>query len=51
MLKTAFLLKAQHNGAAVIPLDDVLRDSFGGQSRVLFLAKADRGEIKIPITG
>jgi hypothetical protein len=50
MVNTVFLLMAQYNGAAVIPLDDVLRDYFGGQSRVEFLAKVERGEIKIPVT-
>jgi hypothetical protein len=49
-MNTGFLLMAQYNAAAVIPLDLVLRDYFGGLSRVQFLAKVDRGEIKIPIT-
>lgn len=49
-MNTGFLLMAQYNGAAVIPLDLVLRDYFGGLSRVQFLAKVDRGEIKIPVT-
>ena len=49
-MNTGFLLMAQYNGAAVIPLDAVLRDYFGGLSRVQFLAKVDRGEIKIPVT-
>ncbi len=50
MVNTVFLLMAQYNGAAVIPLDDVLSDYFWGQSRVQFLAKVDRGEIRIPVT-
>lgn len=49
-MNTGFLLMAQYNGAAVIPLDAVLRDYFGGLSRVQFLAKVDRGEIKIALT-
>jgi hypothetical protein len=49
-MNTGFLLMAQYNAAAVIPLDAVLRDYFGGLSREKFLAKVDRGEIKIPVT-
>lgn len=50
MMNTAFLLMAQDCGAAGIPLDDMLRDCFWGQSRVLFLATVDKGEIQIPVT-
>lgn len=49
-MNTGFLLMAQYEARAVIPLDLVLRDYFGGLSRVQFLAKVDRGEIKIPVT-
>lgn len=49
-MNTGFLLMAQYNGAAVIPLDAVLRDYFGGLSREKFLAKVDRGDIRIPVT-
>lgn len=50
MVNTAFLLMAQYEARAVIPLDMVLRDYFGGLSREKFLAKVDRGGIKIPVT-
>ena len=49
-MNTGFLLMAQYNSAAVIPLDAVLRDYFGGLSREKFLAKVDRGDIRIPVT-
>ena len=49
-MNTGFLLMAQYNAAAVIPLDLVLRDYFGGLSREKFLAKVDRGDIRIPVT-
>ena len=50
MVNTAFLLMAQYNARVVIPLPEVLRDYFGGLSREKFLAKVDKGEIRIPIT-
>ena len=50
LVPTAVLLRTQACGAAGIPLDDVLRDDFGGQSRVRFLTKVDRGKIEIAVS-
>ena len=50
MVNTAFLLMAQYNAQVVVPLPEVSRDFFGGLSRVQFLARVDRGEIRSPVT-
>lgn len=47
-MNTTFLLMAQYN-TALIPVDVVCRDFFGGISVVRFLAKVDSGEIKLPL--
>lgn len=49
MLNTAFLLMAQYNGAAVIPVDAVCRDYFSHLTPEKFLRKVLAGEIKLPI--
>jgi hypothetical protein len=49
MLNTAFLLMAQYNGAAVIPLDAVCRDYFSHLTPEKFMRKVLAGEIKLPI--
>lgn len=48
-MNTAFLLMAQYDGKAVIPVADVCRDYFSHLNEVKFLQKAARGEIKIPL--
>lgn len=48
-LNTAFLLLAQYNGKAVIPLADVCRDFFGHLEPGHFGRKIDAGEIKLPM--
>jgi len=48
-MNTAFLLMAQYNGKAVIPVDVVARDYFPHLSVDKFLRKATLGEIKLPI--
>ncbi|WRQ05462.1 hypothetical protein [Ralstonia phage AhaGv] len=48
-MKTAFLLMAQYDGKAVIPLDDVCRDFFAHLSKEKFYMKVMAGEIKIPV--
>ncbi len=48
-MNTAFLLMAQYNGAAVIPLDDVCRDYFSHMTPVQLARKATAGDIDLPI--
>lgn len=48
-MNTAFLLMAQYDGRAVIPLDEVCRDYFNHLSPEKLLRKAGTGEIKLPI--
>ncbi|MCW2317970.1 hypothetical protein M2322_003535 [Rhodoblastus acidophilus] len=47
-LNTAFLLMAQYDGAAIIPLDRVCKDYFD-LSQERFLRQVAAGEIKLPI--
>lgn len=48
-MNTAFLLMAQYDGKAVIPVEDVCRDYFSHLSPVHFARKATDGEIDIPV--
>lgn len=48
-MNTAFLLMAQYNGAAVIPLDLVCRDYFCHLTPQQLARKATEGDIDIPI--
>lgn len=48
-MNTAFLLMAQYDGRAVIPLEEVCRDYFQHLSPEKFLRKAATGEIRLPI--
>lgn len=48
-MNTAFLLMAQYDGKAVIPLDDVCRDYFRHLTPVEFVRRATTGEIAIPV--
>ena len=48
-MKTAFLLMAQYDAQAVIPVDTVVRDYFPHLSSVKFLRKVTMGDIKIPL--
>ncbi len=48
-MNTTFLLMAQYNGAAVIPLEAVCRDYFSHLTPAQFSRKADAGQINIPI--
>ena len=45
---TMFLLMAQYNGAAVVPLDVVCRDFFSHLTVEKLLRKALRGDIALP---
>lgn len=47
-LNTAFLLMAQYNGLAIIPLDVVCKDYFR-LTPDRFLRKVAEGKIKIPV--
>jgi len=48
-MNTAFLLLAQYNGAAVIPLDLVCRDYFQHLTPVQFMRKSTEGKIDLPV--
>lgn len=48
-MNTAFLLMAQYEGKAIIPVDDVCRDYFNHLTPQKFIRKVDAGEIKIPL--
>ncbi|HEY8577600.1 MAG TPA: pyocin activator PrtN family protein [Devosia sp.] len=48
-LNTAFLLMAQYNGAAVIPVEAVCRDYFSHLDPTKFVRKVGAGEIAIPL--
>jgi hypothetical protein len=49
-MNTAFILIAQYNGQAIIPLDRVCRDYFTHLTPDMFQRKVLSGQIKIPIT-
>ncbi|RWK71262.1 MAG: Pyocin activator protein PrtN, partial [Mesorhizobium sp.] len=46
---TAFLLMAQYNGKAIIPLDQVRRDFFSHLTLPNFLRKLSSGDIALPL--
>ncbi|MER8612621.1 pyocin activator PrtN family protein [Mesorhizobium sp. M0435] len=48
-LSTAFLLMAQYNGKAIIPLDEVRRDFFSHLTLPKFLRKLSSGDIALPL--
>jgi hypothetical protein len=48
-MKTAFLLMAQYDAKAVIPVEVVCRDYFPHLSADKFVRKVALGEIKIPL--
>jgi hypothetical protein len=47
-MNTAFLLMAQYDGRAVIPLDAVCRDYFTHLTPQKLAGKIDRGEVSCP---
>ena len=49
LMKTAFLLLAQFDGKAVIPVEDVCREYFWHLTVEKFLRKALAGEIGLPV--
>lgn len=48
-MNTAFLLMAQYDGAAVIPVEAVCRDYFSHLTPLSFMRKVDAGDIDLPI--
>ncbi|HEY5797693.1 MAG TPA: pyocin activator PrtN family protein [Bosea sp. (in: a-proteobacteria)] len=49
-MNTAFLLMAQYDGAAIIPLEAVCRDYFSHMTPTQLVRKTTAGEIALPIT-
>lgn len=49
-MNTAFILMAQYNGQAIIPLEQVCQDYFTHLTTAMFQRKVLAGQIKIPIT-
>jgi hypothetical protein len=49
-MNTAFILMAQYNGRAIIPLEQVCKDYFTHLTPEMFQRKVLAGQIKIPIT-
>lgn len=49
-MNTFFLLMAQYNGQAIIPLGEVCKDYFTHLTVEMFQRKVMAGQIKIPIT-
>jgi hypothetical protein len=48
-VNTTFLLMAQYNGQAVIPVDSICRDYFSHLTPEKFLRKTMAGEIDLPV--
>lgn len=48
-MNTLFLLMAQYNARAIIPIDEVCRDYFSHLTPQKFLRKVDLGDIAIPL--
>jgi hypothetical protein len=48
-MNTAFLLMAQYNGSAIIPVDKVCKDYFSHLTPEKFVRKISLGEIMIPL--
>lgn len=48
-MNTAFLLMAQYNGKAIIPIDQVCRDYFPHLNTAKLIQKISCGEIALPL--
>jgi hypothetical protein len=48
-MNTLFLLMAQYNGRAVVPLDLVCRDYFSHLTPTMLVRKISTGELKLPL--
>jgi hypothetical protein len=46
---TAFLLLAQYQGKAIIPVEDICRDYFSHLDAGKFVRKVSSGELNIPM--
>ncbi|NTY91951.1 pyocin activator PrtN family protein [Pseudomonas putida] len=49
-MNTAFMLMAQYNGLAIVPIDQVCTDYFTHLTPDMFQRKVLAGQIKLPIT-
>lgn len=49
-MNTAFILMAQYNGRAIIPLNQICKDYFTHLTPEMFQRKVLAGQIKLPIT-
>ena len=49
-MNTLFLLMAQYNGRAIVPIETVCRDYFAHLTLPKFLRKVSLGEIELPLT-
>ncbi|KPA87266.1 Pyocin activator protein PrtN [Pseudomonas asplenii] len=49
-MNTAFILMAQYDGQAIIPLERICKDYFTHLTPDMFQRKVMNGQIKIPIT-
>jgi len=49
-MNTAFMLMAQYNGRAIIPIDQVCTDYFTHLTPDMFQRKVLAGQIQLPIT-
>jgi hypothetical protein len=49
-MNTVFVLMAQYNGLAIIPLEQVCKDYFTHLTTDMFQRKVLAGQIKLPIT-
>lgn len=48
-LNTMFLLMAQYNGKAIVPIEDVCRDYFSHLTPTMLVRKITTGELKLPL--
>lgn len=48
-MKTVFLLMAQYDGKAVVPIDEVCRDYFAPLTAPTLVRKISAGEIALPL--
>lgn len=48
-LNTMFLLMAQYNGKAIVPIEDVCRDYFSHLTPTMLVRKITTGELELPL--
>ena len=49
MMKTLFMLMAQHDGKPILPVDVVCKEYFAPMTLPVFLRKVNAGEIALPL--